>query len=93
MVLAYVLITTIGKKGSEIASELTNIPEVDQIHTLYGEYDILARVKAANLDKLREIMFSKISKIPNINKTTTLIVADQTREGDNIVKRIGKRLF
>ena len=63
MVLAYVLITTIGKKGPEIAAELTNIPEVENIHTLYGEYDIIARIKTTNMDKLREIMFNKISKI------------------------------
>jgi len=92
MVLAYILITTIGKKGPEIAAELTTIPEIDNIHTLYGEYDILARIKTSNMDKLREIMFNKISKIQNINKTTTLIVADQTRESDNVVKRI-KNLF
>ena len=92
MVLAYVLITTIGKKGSEIAAELTNIPEVENIHTLYGEYDIITRIKTTNMDKLREIMFNKISKIQNINKTTTLIVADQTKESDNVVKRI-KNLF
>jgi len=92
MVLAYVLITTIGKKGPEIAAELTNIPEVENIHTLYGEYDIIARIKTTNMDKLREIMFNKISKIQNINKTTTLIVADQTKESDNVVKRI-KNLF
>ena len=92
MVLAYVLITTIGKKGPEIAAELTNVPEVENIHALYGEYDIIAKVKTSNMDKLRAIMFNKISKIPNINKTTTLIVADQTKESDNVVKRI-RNLF
>lgn len=93
MVLAYVLITTIGRKESEVAVQLTNMAEISSVHTLYGEYDLIVRLKTSNMEKLRDLMINHIPKIEGIDKTTTLIVADQTKEDDNVVKRFSRKFF
>lgn len=87
MVLAYILITTKGRNELKVAEELLKCNEVDNLHIVYGEYDIIIKVKAKNLIKLREFTMYKLSKIEEIDKTTTLIATDQTKEGDNVFKR------
>jgi len=84
MVLAYILLTTCGADVSEVAKEIIDIEEVSNAHIIYGQYDIIVRVKVKNLDHLRDINLNKISKIKGIDTTTTLIVADQTKEDDNV---------
>ena len=86
MVLAYILITTRGVDVSNVANELINIEEVTSSHIIYGEYDMIIRVKANNMGHLREINLNKISTIKGIDSTSTLIVADQTNEEDNVPK-------
>ena len=86
MVLAYILLTTCGVDVSEVAKEIIDLEEVSNAHVIYGQYDMIVRVKANNLDHLRDINLNKISKIKGVDSTTTLIVADQTKEDDNVVK-------
>lgn len=86
MVLAYILLTTRGVDVSEVAKEIIDMEEVSHAHIIYGQYDMIVRVKAKNLEQLREFNLNKISKIKGVDSTTTLIVADQTKEDDNVVK-------
>lgn len=86
MVLAYILLTTRGVDVSEVAKEVIDLEEVSNAHVIYGQYDMIIRVKAKNLEQLREINLNKISKIKGVDATTTLIVADQTNEDDNVAK-------
>lgn len=86
MVLAYILITVRGVDVSEIANQVIDMKEVTNSHVIYGQYDLIIRVKTGNLDQLREFTLNKLQKIDGVDSTTTLIVADQTKEDDNIAK-------
>lgn len=86
MVLAYILITVRGVDVSEIASQVIDMKEVTNSHVIYGQYDLIIRVKTNNLEQLREFNLNRLSKIQGVDSTTTLIVADQTKEDDNIAK-------
>ena len=92
MVLAYVLINTKGTDASRVAKELTKFEEVDNIHLIYGEYDIIARVKASNLIKLREVALERINKLVGVGRVTSYIVADMTRPEDNVAGKKTKHL-
>ena len=76
MVKAYVLIGIEGVDANKVARELTNIEEIENVHLIYGEYDIIAHVKAKNLIDLKELALEKIGKVKGVVKTSTLIVAD-----------------
>ena len=92
MVLAYVLIATKGSEASRVAKELTKFDEVDNIHLIYGEYDIIARVKASNLVQLRESALEKIGKLTGVGKMASYIVADMTKPEDNVAGKKTKHL-
>ncbi|MBU0930069.1 MAG: Lrp/AsnC ligand binding domain-containing protein [Nanoarchaeota archaeon] len=84
MVLAYILITVKNRQGSRIAAELVKSKYVDNIHLLYGMYDMILRVKAIDLDDLHKFTVETLSKIKDIDRTATLIVADKTKEDNKI---------
>ena len=70
---AYVLINC--ELGSEefVISELKLIEEVIEVHGTFGAYDILAKVEASLVEKLRETITWKIRKISKIRSTLTLM--------------------
>lgn len=77
MPLAYVLINT--ERGSEdkVLNELKKIEGVVEVHTLYGMYDIIAKVEVKDTkDKFKENITWKIRRINEVQSTITLIVAD-----------------
>ena len=76
MVKAYVLIAIEGVDVNKVAKELTSLEEVENVHLIYGEYDIIAYVKSKNLIELKELALDKIGKVKGVVKTSTLIVAD-----------------
>ena len=78
MVTAYVLINVKGSsEASRIAKELLKIDEVENIHLVYGEWDIIITVKTKTLIQLREVTLNKILAVSGIGRTHTLIVADE----------------
>ena len=70
---AYVLINC--DLGSEefVISELKSIEGVVEIHGIFGAYDILAKVEASLVEKLRETITWEIRKIIKIRSTLTLM--------------------
>jgi DNA-binding Lrp family transcriptional regulator len=73
MVTAYVLINC--DLGSEefVISELKSLEDVVEVHGTFGAYDILAKVEAELVEKLRETITWKIRKIDKIRSTLTLM--------------------
>ena len=70
---AYVLINC--ELGSEefVISELKLIEEVVEVHGTFGAYDILAKIEASLVEKLRETITWKVRKIIKIRSTLTLM--------------------
>ncbi|MCX8175857.1 MAG: Lrp/AsnC ligand binding domain-containing protein [Candidatus Bathyarchaeota archaeon] len=73
-VVIYVLIVCEIGKESEIRGELEKIRGVTEARTVYGEYDVVARLETQSLRELDEIV-TNIRKIPGIVRTITLISA------------------
>jgi len=63
--------------GSEdkIMEQLAVIPEVKAVYFVYGPYDIVIKIEAPDIDKIRGVVREKVRKIEGIRSTTTLIVA------------------
>lgn len=70
---AYVLINC--ELGSEefVISELKLIEGVVEVHGTFGAYDILAKIKSDQVEKLREMITWKVRKISKIRSTLTLM--------------------
>jgi DNA-binding Lrp family transcriptional regulator len=52
---------------------LKNLPQVVEIHPLFGEYDILVKIECADIDQIGEIVIKKIRSLQGVVDTKTLI--------------------
>ncbi|MEM0468583.1 MAG: Lrp/AsnC ligand binding domain-containing protein [Pyrobaculum sp.] len=58
-----------------VMAELAAIPEVKSVYFVYGPYDIIIKIEAPDIEKIRTVVREKVRKIEGIRSTTTLIVA------------------
>ena len=75
MVTAYVLIIADVGAEKKVVEELSDLDFVEEADLLYGEYDIITKVKIDDVSKLSEFVLEKIRAIPGVRRTSTLIVA------------------
>ncbi|UCF12249.1 MAG: Lrp/AsnC ligand binding domain-containing protein [Thermoplasmatales archaeon] len=72
MVIGYVLISTEPTTEIEVFKKLSKEPDIIELHPLFGEYDIIAKIKAVNSDKLARIIITKIRSLEGVVNTKTL---------------------
>ncbi len=72
---AFILIKV--KTGSErnMYQSLIKIKGVVEVNELYGEWDIITKVTVDDVDDLDELITEKIRSLPEIQLTSTMIVA------------------
>lgn len=73
---AFVLINTEIGSESDVLKELKKVEGVDESFAVYGVYDIVARVKADTMDKLKEIVTWRIRRLDKVRSTLTMIVVE-----------------
>ena len=74
---AFVLINTqTGSSIADILNDLKKIDGVDEAFAVYGVYDVIARVKAETMDKLKEIVTWRIRSVDNVRTTLTMIAVE-----------------
>ena len=66
--------------ADKITSDLLRVEEVLEMHELHGKFDLLLKIRAKNLNQLRDIVENKICKIPHIIKTEIMTVL-KTKKG------------
>ena len=72
MAIGFVLITIAPVHEHEVYTKLSKVSEVIELHPLFGEYDLLAKIEADDFDSLGEIVVNKIRSIEGIIDTKTL---------------------
>ncbi len=70
---AFVFITTKTGKEKDVLSTLLKDESVREATTVYGDYDIVAKVEADTIDKLNEFIVKHLRKSPDVSSTNTLI--------------------
>jgi len=74
--IAFVLINSeIGSEG-EVLRELKKMDGVKEAYTVYGVYDVIAKVEAGSMDKLKDIITWRIRKLEKVRSTLTMIVIE-----------------
>jgi DNA-binding Lrp family transcriptional regulator len=74
---AFVLLNADLGYESILASAMRNIDEVKEAYTVYGVYDIMLKVEADSMDKLKEFISNKIRKTRGVKSTLTMLIMDQ----------------
>ena len=75
MITAYILITARPGTEKQVVNELSEHERIKDINVVYGEYDIIAKVDAENVETLNDYLLKTIRPIRSIERTSTLIVA------------------
>ena len=72
MAIGFVLIHVSTSRESEVFNKLSKLPEVIELHSLFGEYDLIAKIEAKDYESIGEIVIHKIRTIDGILYTSTL---------------------
>jgi DNA-binding Lrp family transcriptional regulator len=74
---AYVLINVESGSEDEVIRELNKIEGVEEALFSYGVYDIISKVKADSMEKLKDLVTHKIRMISKVRSTLTLIMMEE----------------
>ena len=76
MPVAIVLVNAEIGSEDEVVAELRKIGNVKESYEVYGVYDVVAKVEAESMDKLKEIITWKIRKLDKVRSTLTMLVIE-----------------
>ena len=76
MAKAYVLINTEMGKENDVLQALKQIPNVVEAYAIYGVYDVIAKVEADSLEKVKEVISNRIRRIEYVRSTLSMIVTE-----------------
>jgi len=74
MPLAFVLINAEVGSEEQVVKELRETDNVKEAHLVYGVYDIVTKVEAEAMDKLKDVIAQKVRRVTGIRSTLTLLV-------------------
>ena len=73
MVTAIVLIKTEVQRIPEIAQELVQIPQVSEVYSVTGEFDLVAMIRVRAHEELADVIPGGVNKVPGVTHTETHI--------------------
>lgn len=73
MAVAYVLVNIESGSENEVLDKLASIDEVKEVYFVYGVYDIVVKIEAENVDKIKEIVTWRIRRLDKVRSTVTMI--------------------
>ncbi|MEM2319249.1 MAG: Lrp/AsnC ligand binding domain-containing protein [Candidatus Bathyarchaeia archaeon] len=74
---AFVLINTEIGSEADVLKDLRKIEGVEEAYSVYGVYDIIAKVNADTMDKLKEIVTWRIRRLDKVRSTLTMIIIEE----------------
>lgn len=73
---AYVLLNTEIGAENQVLTALRKIEGVQEAHSLWGVYDVIANIKAESMEKLRYIITRRIGQVSRINSKLTMVITE-----------------
>jgi DNA-binding Lrp family transcriptional regulator len=79
MPIAFVLINTEIGGENAVLSALAKIEAVEEVYLVYGVYDVVTKIKAETMNKLKEIVTWQVRRLDKVRSTLTMIVIEETK--------------
>ncbi len=76
MPMAFVLVNADLGAEEDLLKKLREIQNVKDVYVVYGVYDIVARVQADTMEKVKETITWKIRRLDRVRSTLTMIVVE-----------------
>ncbi len=74
-----------GPSQRDVAKEIAKLKEVQEIHVISGDWDMLAKVKAKDVDTIGKLVLDKIRLIKGVKRTLTCMVFDTEKETTDLL--------
>jgi Lrp/AsnC family leucine-responsive transcriptional regulator len=68
----------------EVAKEVATFPEVQEVHVISGDWDLLIKVKTTDIDAVGRFVVDKLRTVRGIEKTVTCMAFDTAKETSEI---------
>lgn len=69
----FALLSISPLREKEVYDALKNIPEIVEVHPIFGEYDILLKIECLDIDSIGAVVIKKIRSVQGVMDTKTLI--------------------
>lgn len=76
MAIGFVHVKTAPAAERAVYNALKDLEEAVEIHTLFGEYDLIVKLEAEDIKDIGNIVVDKIEAIEGVEDTKTLIGMD-----------------
>jgi DNA-binding Lrp family transcriptional regulator len=73
MITAIVLIHTEGGQAVTAGEALADIPNVAEVYSVTGEFDLVAIVRVRHYEEMAEVVPQRIAIVPGVARTHTLM--------------------
>ena len=76
-----------------VAEEIARFPEVQEVHIITGDWDLLVKLRAENVDAIGKFVVDKLRLIKGLEKTLTCMVFETVKETTEVavsLKKTGK---
>lgn len=74
---AFVLINVESGSEDEVLRALKAIQGVEEAYFSYGVYDIITKIKADTMEKLKELVTHRVRTLSKVRSTLTLIMMEE----------------
>jgi DNA-binding Lrp family transcriptional regulator len=74
---AFVLINVESGSEDDVLKELKTVEGVEEAYFSYGVYDLITKIKADTMDKLKEMVTRNIRTLTKVRSTLTLIMMEE----------------
>ena len=72
MAIGFVLINTAPAHEHEVYNKLSKVPRITELHPLFGEYDLIAKIESDDFEGLGNIVLDTIRSLTGVIDTKTL---------------------
>jgi Lrp/AsnC family transcriptional regulator for asnA, asnC and gidA len=78
---AIIIIQTETEKHSAVKHALADLDEVSEVYSVSGEYDLLIKLWAHDMEELNQLIDHKIRAIDGVDDLTEMLVMERVKEG------------
>ena len=73
---AYVLFNVESKSEDQVLKDVRAVAGVQEAYVVYGVYDLVAKIEAASMTELKELISRRLRLITNVKTTLSLILVE-----------------
>jgi DNA-binding Lrp family transcriptional regulator len=79
MISAVILVNTNVGEQNRLLETIRKVDGVEEAHALWGVYDLMVKIKAISIDRLKEIIKSGLRQLAGVSNILTLMIVDSSQ--------------